>query len=645
MRKRDDLTFVVGTVSDIDTNRYTMSVDTFGGYGPLNNIPITQPFAGTSSYIGAMPEIGSIVVLANQYNFVYPLCYLPNYTHALDAKNVRAWPEGVDPPQSNEMFFKFPKLMPGYVALSSSEGVEAMFGEKFSLRHMTDELIIDGRLDQIVATALNNYMFSGGVWRNAGVVSRNQLKKSITEEGHYAKIEPFKDGTSRARLRLSPDDGRMFTEYLVEVEDMTIEQSPRNEVNSTENEEGRNPVAVLAMGNLIGNNAALDNYAKMLRVGLFNSADDNEGQLTFEPLAGDDALKYGMAISLFSPNRRNPEMGSFIGMDKEGHFYQYVPSATCGGLGKGRSISIVAKGSKKEIFGMESKYGTSWEMAASGGIRWVVGAHNERDGSPYSHRSIDIRAKSSAFYMYGGTDPKVYDFQDSSKEIESYRKYGKIEKMDGHERHEVDGNRETIVRSSELVQIEGMRRESVAGAYSLNVGQDMNIAVTSVFSEKVTKEKQETFGSRVTTITSGDTELEVKSIVGSIKETITKVGSRITKVTTGNIEEAIKVGSRKTSITTGDSSVKIKVGGHSVSTKSGNLSLVTKLGTFEAKSSVKSSMVASLAGSANVEGGSISLKSKEKLMGGIVTDKTHFDYITGAPLVGSKTVKASGLPG
>jgi len=646
MRKREDVTFLVGTVTDIDVDRYTMEVETFGGYGPLKNIPITQPFAGTSSYVATMPEVGSTVILANQFNFCYPIAYIPNYVHGLDAKNVRIYPDGVNLPQPNEIFYKFPKLMPGYLALSSNEGVEAFFGEKFVLRHMMDEFVVDGRLDQMVATSLNNFMFSGGVWRNSGVVTRNFLKKSLTDEGQFANVEMFKDGTSRCRLRQSTGDSRLFTEYLVEVEDMTIDQAPRNEVNSAMPDDERKPVAVLAMGNLVGNDFGTDNYGKLLKVGLFNSANDDEGMMTFEPITGDDAVKYGMALSLYCPQFRNSETGSFIGMDKEGHYYQFVRSASAGGLGNGRSMSIVAQGSKKEIFGQEAKYGLSWDMVTNGGIRWSVGQCGERDGSPYANRSIDVRTKSAAFYMYGeGNDPDVYDFTDDTKLVEDLRKYKKIEKVEKDERHEVGGNRETIIRSSDMVQIEGMLRESVGGAFTLNVGQDMNIAVTSVFSEKVTKEKQETFGSRMTRITSGDSELEVKSLIGNIKETITKVGSKITKVTTGNIEEQIKFGYRKTEITTGDSSVAIKAGGYTVSTKSGNVSLSTKVGTFEAKSSVSASLVASLAGTVSVEGGSINLKSKEKLMGGIVTDKTHFDYITGAPLVGSKTVKAAGLPG
>jgi hypothetical protein len=644
MRKRSDLTFLVGWVEEVDEDRYTMSVETYGGFGKLEDISVSQPFAGTNCYMAGMPQIGSVVVLANNDGNYIPLCYLPNYVHALDAKNVRVYPEGINLPQANELMYKFPKLRKGDMAFSSGDGAEIIIGERLVAKQYANELVIDGSMDHMISTSLNNFVFAAGIWRNSGIITRN-LYDDTDEDSSFAVTKTVGESSHRTRLQLEPNGNRFFSEYLLEVEDIVSDYAPRNEVNSGLADNDRNPAAIFAMGNLVGNNASRDTYGQVLRVGLFNSPEDDEGQFTFETLTGEDALRYGMAVSLFAPNRRNPEKGGFIGIDKEGHIYQYAPSATCGGIGKGRSISVVALGSKKEIFGKESKYGNSWDMSTSGGIRWVVGKHNERNGNPYSNRSIDIRTRSSVFYMYGGDDPKVYDFEDSSKEVEDLRKYGKIEKVDGKERNEVDGGRETIIRSSDKLQIEGMRQESIAGAYTVNVGQDMNIAVASVFSEKVTKEKQETFGSRLTVITSGDAELEIKSIIGNIKETISKVGSKSTKITAGNIEESIKVGSKKVSIITGDSNTEIKTGSHYMSTKSGNISVSTKIGTFEAKSTIKASLVASLAGSATVEGGSISLKSKEKLMGGVVTDKTHFDYITGAPLVGSKTVKAAGLPG
>jgi len=646
-RKREDLTFLVGVVTDLDPDRYTMSVLMDGGIGELDNIPISQPFSGTNSYIATMPQIGSTVVLANQYNLLCPIAYLPNYTYALDAKHVRIFPEGINLPQSNDMFFKFPKLKVGDVAFSSANGAEISLKEELTAKHLSSEFVLDGMLEQTVSTSLNNFMFSSGVWRNSGIITRNLYDSTNDEDGQFAHTE-MTGKKKRTRLRIEPDDHRYFSEYLLEVEDVVDDGSPRNEINSELSDNNRRPAAILALGNLVGNNPSRDSYGQVLKASLFSTPDDDTGVFALESLTGEDALRYGMAVSLFAPlgNHRNPETGGYVGIDKEGHIYMYAPSTTAGGLGNGRSISILAQGSKKEIFGMDSKYGTSWDMVTKGGVRWVLGTHNEKDGNPYSNRSIDIRTEGTAFYMYGEADPDVYDFNDDETLLDNLRKYKKIEKVDGGERVEIDGNRETIIDAGDFKSVGGIHREGVAGAYTLNVGQDMNVGVASVYSERASKEKQETYGSLITTITSGDAELNIKSVVGDISETIQKKGSRKTQVNIGDIAETIVKGSRTVDVVSGNIQTRITTkGNYTVVTSSGDVDLSTRIGTFTAKSTLKATLKTGMAGSVEIEGGSINLKSKERRMGGIVTDKTHFDYITGAPLVGSKTVKAAGLPG
>jgi len=645
MRKREDNTFLMAVVTAVDDDRQTMDVQTYGGYGSFEGIPITHPYAGTNSYIAAMPQIGSRVILANEYNLMYPIFYLPDYIYALDGKNVKTYPEGINLPQSNELVFNFPKLKRGDIAMSSSNGAEVTLNERYAARHLDVEFIMDGLAGHTISSSASSFMFSGGVWQSCGIVTRNLYDSTREDESSFAETEITAGGAKRTRLPFETGGNRYFSEYLIEVEDLVTDETPKNEVNSGLSDNNRNPAAVLAMGNLVGNNSSRESYGQILKANLFSTADDREGLFSLDAMSPDDAQRYGMAVSIFAPNRRNPEKGGFIGIDKEGHLYMYAPSGTGGGIGKGRSMSILADGSKKEVYGRDSKYGASWDLSTRGGLHWSIGDHNDRIGNPYAGRSIDIRTSGTAFYMYGAADPDVYDFDDDEELLETLRRYRKIEKVDGGERVEIGGNREALIESSDLKSVGGMHREGVAGAYTLNVGQDMNVAVASVYAERAVKEKQETYGSRLTTVTSGDSELEVNSIVGNITESITKVGSRETSVRLGKIKETIRAGDRETKITAGDSETSIKLGDYKVAIKSGNVDLSTKVGSFTAKSKFKATVKASLAGSVNVEGGSIKLKSKERLMGGVITEKTHFDYVTGAPLVGSKTVKAAGLPG
>jgi hypothetical protein len=349
-----------------------------------------------------------------------------------------------------------------------------------------------------------------------------------------------------------------------------------------------------------------------------------------------------MAFTLFKPNRTDPSTGAFFGVDKEGHFFQFIPNATAGGLGNGRSMSIVALGSLKETWGADSRYNNSWDLKTVGGIRWDLGAHNERDGNPYSHRSIDIRTSSSALYRYGDSVPvELKDFDDSKKTLDNVRAYFKIEKVGGKERKEVTGTRETIVDGSDKLRIDGAREETVIGAYTINAGSNMNLIVGDVFSENVTKEKSETFGSRKTTILKGSSELVVDSVIGNITEKINKVGNRNVTLKTGSINENITtVGSRSFKTKAGDFKVSSTQGDVLISTKLGQLSMKTKVGAVRLQASQSINIKTSRAANVDVTAGSINLKGRG-VMGGVITSKSHKDYITGAFLVGSLSVKAS----
>jgi hypothetical protein len=306
-------------------------------------------------------------------------------------------------------------------------------------------------------------------------------------------------------------------------------------------------------------------------------------------------------------------------------------------------MSILARGSKKEVWGQDSRYANSWDMSTAGGIRWQIGTHNERDNNPYSNRSIDIRTSSSVFFMYGSElSADLFDFDKKDKKLDSVRKYYKIEKIGGNERVEIESTRETIINGSEKLAIKGARIERVSGASTISIGSGYNIIVGDAFTEKVTKEKNESFGNRKTFINSGNSELTIKSIKGDILEEITNVGNKRLKILTGSIQEQITgVGNRSFTTNSGNFTASTKVGNVTLNTSSGNVGLSTKAGKATIGASLNIGIETSKAATINIAGGSINLTGRLGNSGGVITNKTHFDYITGAPLKGSSTVKAT----
>lgn len=659
-RVRDDMTFQMGAVRLVNVEKMTMTIQLFDRRGTSFNIPISQPYAGPGSYIASTPEVGSIVLLAVQENLALPIMYMPNYATALNPTHAQLWPDNVDIFSDNDYFYRMPQLRKGEVGLGSSGGIDILLNENFSVENSLGGKYEIRKSDMSsILTMRNSYLFNCGIWNNSGIIYRNGLGKSNTPDGQFAQGVVLEDGRTVFPLKFSGTGmgGEFFTEYLIEAEETSSADLASNDVNHYKNIGARIPIAVFSLGNFSGNNPyKRKSYGKLLGVSLFNDGFAEDGSFSLRALSNEDPEKYGMAVTLYKPEKRNYETGAFFGIDKEGHFYQHIPAASGGGLGTGRSMSILAQGNKKEIWGQESQYGNSWDLVTDGGIRWVVGRHNDRD-SDYKSKSIDIRTSSSVYFQFGeDVDTPIYDFDSlsskSPQELTDFRRYSKIERQDGAERTEVAAGREAIVGGSDKLSIAGMKQVRISGSNTIDVGNGMNVTVGDVYAIKVTKECQESFGSRVTTITSGSSELvidpkpnpnRINSDRGDIIERIkSTIGNRLLTIQeNGNIEETINgSGNRKFSTKEGNFSANIETRGNiTLKTGSGKIVYETGNGSVEIKGDQK--ILIKTKAKVELDGSSVELKGSGGLLSGVITQRSHFDYVTGAPLQSSRSVKAT----
>jgi len=654
-RKRNDMTFQMGLVRLVNVEKMRMNIELFDRRGTHINIPISQPYSGPGSYIASTPEIGSIVLLAVQENLTIPIMYLPNYASALDPTHTQMWPDSVDIFADNDYFYRMPQLRKGEIGLGSSEGIDILLNDSFSVQNSLGDKLELRRADKsFILTARNSYFFNGGIWLNSGIIYRNSLGKENTQDGQFAQRIPLEDGRSAFALKYSGKgaEGDYFSEYLIEAEEKTSGDVPSNDVSHYKNIGARVPIAVFSLGNFSGNNPyKRKSYGKLLGVSLFNDGFAEDGAFDLRALSNEDPKRYGMAVTLYKPERRNYETGAFFGIDKEGHFYQHIPAASGGGLGRGRSMSILARGNKKEVWGQETQYGNSWDLVTEGGIRWVVGRHNDRE-SDYKQRSIDIRTSSSVYFQFGeDVDTSIFDIDTINSKnpqpITNFKKYSKIERQDRAERTEVAGNKEAIVGGSDKLHISGMKQVVISGSNTVQVGNGMNVTVGDVYSVKVTKECQETFGSRVTTITAGSNELVIdpkpNPARGDIIERIKSVrGNRtLTIEKNGNIEETINGrGNKEFSTRNGNFSADIATRGDiTLKTNSGKIVYETGTGSIDLRGRRK--ILLQTAAKVELDGSSVELKGSGGLLSGVITERSHFDYVTGAPLQPSRTVKAT----
>jgi hypothetical protein len=654
IRKKGAVKVCVGNVSSVDTDRMLMKVILTGDRDGdiLENIPITQSYAGNASYVAAAPELNSTVVLIEGPDYTYPVTYIPKYRLGIRQEHAELWDKDkITTNDRNEFFFRFRKLNKGEVSFSSSSGCEIFLGRNVCIGTNNGENIKVRHSDNsIIQTSINNYVFAGGVWSNSGIIQRNSMEELDRTEGSYAEADELPSG--RINYNLRPMDNAAasdyYTEYRIEVEDKAKDDMPGNDVNRIGGEVFRNPAAIFSMGHYVGNNVrSEDTYGRILKPSLFNDYNDTNGDFFFDVLTGQEPSTLGMAFTLYAPDRRNPESGALFGADKEGHFYHFLPSGTGGGICPGRSMSILAKGSKKEIWGADSKYSNAWDMTLEGGLKWVVDAHGESPDNPYSNLSMDVTTSRGVYFKYG-VDQGLGDlasFEDDATAIQGINKYKKIEIIGGFERKQVEMSRETIIEGSDFRDITGKQELAIGGSSNTSVGETYNLSVGNSFNEKVSKEKQEGYGSRETTITDGSSVLNMiptsPTTRGDIEENILGRGSKSTNIVKGDIAESILTsGSRSFFTVAGDFSVGTLKGDLSLETVAGKVILKTVAGKLEAKATLGMKLEAS-AGTADLKGMLVKIKGTGGAMGGVITNKSHKDYVTGAPLIGSLSVKAS----
>lgn len=637
-----DLTFVRAIVKYVDLERFTMTCDVqYKTKDVITEIPIAMPFAGISSFISGMPEKGSIVILMALDNIYFPIAYLPTYMYALEQKQIQMWPDSVQA-MENDFFYRHRSLRSGEINIGSSEGAELLLSHNALLENSYgDNILLRSSDHAIISTSLNNCIFSSGVWLNAGVIQRNALVTDNRDEGQYAYEHTLRDG--KIIYQLKPEDtgalSRYYSEYLLEVEESGSPELPLNSINDQRDIDSRTPTAIFSLGNFVGNNPSKNTYGKMLGLSFFKDHNATDGAFSFKALVKDQPERHGLAIALYKPERANYEQGAIFAIDKEGHFYQYIPATSGGGLpGTGRSMSIVARGNKKEIWGADSILNNSWDTVLKGGLKWIIGSHNINDYD-LRNTSMDIVTDGKVYFQYGtNTNRSMRDFDQPKKLIQNVDKYRKIEKVGGYERKEITGSRETIIEGGDFFKIKGMKKESVNGAYNTFVGTNRNINVGDVYSLKVANEGQESFGNRTITCNKGSHKTTI-SFAGNIEEKINILGNKITSIKAGSITESILfAGNRIFKTLTGNYKVNVLAAGNVThKTVAGNIVGETKAGKMNLKSSL--GMDIKTLAAVKVQGLKVNLKTPVP-MGKVVTKLTSVCFVTGVPNPGHPMITA-----
>jgi hypothetical protein len=632
----------IGKILDIDYERYKIKVEWQDGSGSPDWFPISFSYVGPASQCGAMPEIGALVLCSfireGQSGKGTPLAagaYLPVALQAaLEHNALKRLPDSLPTEEDNLFFLKFRKLQKGDMIMSSLFGGELFINRDVELRDGLNDSILMRSSDQsIIMTSLNNFMFVNGVMVSAGPIIRNKAQGIFDAEGNRVQNQLLRElslSGGKDNIYVVPkgqsieENSLFYSEYRVDVDEITDGSLDVNEINSHAVTTSRDPIVSMIMGNYAGHQELGNDLGKMLRPSIFSSSKPTIGEFELIECAQnkgvDEVSKLGVAfaVHLLKTN-------GFFGFDKEGHLYINLNSSSSANpLGAGKSMSLLGSGSLKEMWGKNADTANSWDLVTKGGIKWVIGNHNARG----STRSIDISTSKGIKIEALDNDvlpqPELM-YPNSSTTVNGYAYRSDVY---GNQKVVVGGNETLQVSGESSLIVDGLRHEEIRGAVSSHVIGNKSTNVTEIYTQVVLKEMQGRYGKRKETVNYGQ---ELTVLTGDIVESIKTLGNKKTTLTAGNIEETIIKGDRKVTIIAGNYKVKVGVGGVDISAV-GNAKLTGLKGvTIQGlKTDINS---------ATVNLGVMPIK------GGVVTGlpgvPSTLCYVTGLPPKGSTTVKAS----
>lgn len=612
----------VGLIEDVDIDKYQMTVNWEPqSKGMRNRVPISFPYAGPAGCIGGLPERGALGIFGffnegDGKGSPLLLNYLPAGLDAgLNFNVVKVLPDALPTSDVNEIQHRFHKLTEGDIIVAAPTGANIFLNRNMELQDNAQDSILIREDDQvIIATALNNFIFANGASVSAGPAIRNNMRL-YDDQGNRLENNgssmPLSDGKDQIYIvpfgKEISYDTNFYTEYRIEVDEQGDGKIDLNDINSSSPLSTRDPIVIQALGNYIGSDRTNpQKYGAILKARLFSSGNDQKGAFSLEKCLQNNTLDEPSITGLvYALHFR--KSNSFIGVDKEGHYYMNLQASKANPLGAGRSMSILAQGNLKEIWGSETEDSNSWDLTTTGGIRWNIGNHDP-----------DLKSRSIQIKTSKGISIDVGDVDDDG--------YAKTESLKGNVSQSILGDKEQTC-SNLTYQINGLKKENITGSATETVQSDKTINVLGVSTENVTKEKQCKFGKRKTTITTGNDELEV--IRGNIDESITTFGKKKTTILSGGIEETITTGSHK---------MDIKAGSYKLGITGGNIEMKTTAGTAKYAATSVSTEATALA---NVKSPMVKL-GKGALIGGVVSGlpgkPNHNDYMSGAPLKGSMKV-------
>jgi|GEM_PF-6318446 len=672
----------VGRIVRVDNEKNLIDIQ-FGSNPVLSrNVPITNPFFTGRSLIGGMPEEGSVVIcgyikLTNKMGMPIVIAYLDKayykslayiYDQGKTSEGVKDLKSIHDKIGWNVKRLKKRKLYPGDIDLESTQGSEIVLNDGIIISDSKfNEILLSNSDRTIYSNSINNHLYTNASRILNGLAIRPNapnIEPVVLDNGLYHYV--ITDGGSA-------DNGNIFTEIRTEVREtasnvLDVIESFEDDNFATDTSKGR-LVLEHVFGTVIGNNKQeIDKYGRVLRPQIYGSEDN---RIVVE----DIVCKPNEYYDLASAYQMKFASGAKFDIDKQGHTFIYLPgSSVKHPLGAGRSLEFASDGMLKFVIGKTNSTEKSIELNTLGFANIKFGSDSEtlkslnlimdraaniKVNAPDS-QGVALREEYAGHLYQTIAGDKVVNVNGSLKITVK----GKIEeKIEGAKIENYVNDKMTNYGGDYQEIITGQKQTKIGDGHIIDIGKtgtELTILEGDIKEKLILGSKEVNLlsgdskeslilGNKETNLTAGD--LKEKLLAGNREAELT-LGDHIIDVKTGNIQEKVKLGDSTESITTGNKDINIKVGDFTVSITKGEINISTTAGSVNVASKTGEVVVNGMRGvevkstaKVVVKAPKVELGQLPATMGGIVTGlpgiPSHFDYLTGSPLKGSATIKAT----
>jgi hypothetical protein len=651
-------------ITRVDYFKHTVDIKYLDGENYATDVMVANPFISPNSFMGGMPDIGSIVVcyyfrLANNQGYPCILGFIPRnifFSYDFEPVYLRSNIENSSDQIALTQRFKNWKLYPGDFWVSSKAGADLRLDEGVFLQNSAMNEINLDPFSQIASIMSQNQVLNSKAGRiNFGFIHRNELignkdfgtqfldaSQYLTDGRLFYRVTDAPKTAQNPYGTLSIDNNGIngYTEFrldLKEYSDLSLDLpeessgganlSPLYKANNSQ-ESGKvtKPLVSLVVGTLVGNDAISSegrkNYGKILMPVTFA---DNKTRTPDNIIATEQQVVNENGI-----NGEKTQAGAFqvkipntltsFNFTKEGVLeFSLDKSSSIHPLGAGRSANIGMTGSLKMMIGKEASDGKSLILDLLGGAQVFIG------GESTNNRSLDVLMTNGLNFEIIGSDAGKNSIRGRIK--------NNVDLV-------IDGNRFTEVKGDDIYLIHGKLEHRVLGKKVDNFINDKSNNYGGGLKENVTADYQSNIGAgrkvviAAPNLASGSLIADKERILLGNKELEMLLGNYTQKLIAGTYKEDILIGGKTTDIGIGNFKVSVGLGNINIETILGNVSIGTKVGQMSLEALTITMKALQITAKAPI------VRIGSLTQGGVVNSGPagHKDYLTGLPLLGSVTV-------